>query len=421
MKIALRYGRADPHPVDDLAFLDVGGVTDQDLHQEPVALRLGQRVDALLLDRVLGGHHQERVGHLVGLAADRHLVLGHHLEQRRLHLGGRAVDLVGEQEVDEHRAELDVELLGGLPVDPGADDVGRDQVGGELDPGEGAADDPGEGLHRERLGHPGHALEQAVAAGQEGDEHPLDHPVLAHDDPLDLEHRALELGRVLRWGHGCARLGTGLGIGRGRLGHRSSTAGLTVAPARLPTLKTYTTTLRASGQRRNTPRIPDTPVSEEVDLSARCAGTGTVAGWTTARINRVRFEASPGDFPRGRPALKLPSASPRVALSGWSRICNPSAPARAAARPRPGSCAGTIRNCTPRSTARPGWPAMTIVNPSADSWRSAGSCARSSRSRQHQKRRSHRLIAVTEPLAPGAIDPLEPWPDAVDWRPVSGN
>lgn len=26
---------------------------------------------------------------------------------------------------------------------------------------------------------------------------------------------------------------------------------------------------------------------------------------------------------------------------------------------------------------------------------------------------------MTEPLAP-AIDPLEPWPDAVDWRPVSG-
>jgi hypothetical protein len=84
-------------------------VAHHDLHQEAVALRLGQRVHALLLDGVLGGEHQERARHRVGGAADRDLALGHHLQQRRLHLGGRAVDLVGQHEVGEHRAELHVE------------------------------------------------------------------------------------------------------------------------------------------------------------------------------------------------------------------------------------------------------------------------------------------------------------------------
>src|SRR5438876_12225879 len=43
----------------------VGGVPDADLHEEPVALGLGQRVHALLLDRVLGGHDQERARYVV--------------------------------------------------------------------------------------------------------------------------------------------------------------------------------------------------------------------------------------------------------------------------------------------------------------------------------------------------------------------
>ncbi len=92
----------------------------------------------------------------------------------------------------DHGAELDVELLLALPVDAGADDVGRHQVGGELDAGERAADHPGEGLHRERLGHAGHTLEKQVSLGEQADEHPLDQQVLADDDALDLEDRAFK-------------------------------------------------------------------------------------------------------------------------------------------------------------------------------------------------------------------------------------
>ena len=168
-------------------------MVDDDLHHEAVALGVGQLVDALALDRVLGGDDEERLGHGVGDAADRHLLLGHHLEQRRLHLGRRPVDLVGEQEVDEHRAELDVEAFGAAAVDAGADDVGRQQVGRELDAGERAADDVGERLGGERLGEAGHRLEQAVAAGQQADEQPLEQPALADDHLAQLEEDALDL------------------------------------------------------------------------------------------------------------------------------------------------------------------------------------------------------------------------------------
>ena len=167
-----------------------------DLHQEPVPLRLRQRVDALGLDRVLGGDDDERRGQRERLAADRHLPLGHQLEHRRLHLGRRPVDLVGQHEVDEDRAELDVERLLARPVDPGADDVGRHQVGRELDPGEVAADHRRERPHGERLGHAGYALEQAVAARQQGDHQALDHVLLADDHPLDLGKRLAHKRRL---------------------------------------------------------------------------------------------------------------------------------------------------------------------------------------------------------------------------------
>ena len=90
-----------PHDVE-LFFL--GRVADHDVEHEPVELRFGQRIGPLLLDRVLGRQHEERVGQLVPLAADGHLPLLHRLEQRRLGLGRGAVDLVGQHDVGEDRA-----------------------------------------------------------------------------------------------------------------------------------------------------------------------------------------------------------------------------------------------------------------------------------------------------------------------------
>ena len=122
----------------------------------------------------------------MALGADRDLALLHDLEQRGLDLGRGAVDLVGEQEVREDRPELGVERVAVGAVDAGADEVGRDEVRGELDPLERRVEDVGEGLDRQRLGEARHALEEEVAAGEQRDEDPLEHRVLADDHAPDL-------------------------------------------------------------------------------------------------------------------------------------------------------------------------------------------------------------------------------------------
>ena len=92
-----------------------------------------------------------------------------------------------------------------------ADEVGRHEVGGELDAAEAAAEDGGERAHGQRLGEAGHALEQHVAAGEQRDEQALEHRVLADDDALALVQRRLERAAHL-----------GGGIDFGGLGHGGS-------------------------------------------------------------------------------------------------------------------------------------------------------------------------------------------------------
>ncbi len=86
----------------DLVFLVE--VVDHDVEHEPVELGFGQRVSSFHLDRVLRGQHEERRVQRVTSPPDGDLVLLHRLEQRRLRLGRRAVDLVGQNHVGEHRA-----------------------------------------------------------------------------------------------------------------------------------------------------------------------------------------------------------------------------------------------------------------------------------------------------------------------------
>ena len=146
-----RLGWLVGHPGDDRPFLGRGRIVDRDPHQEPVALRLGERIDALRLDRVLGGHDQERLRHREGATSDGDLSLRHRLEQRRLDPRGCAIDLVDQDQVGHDRPGFDVEDLRRGPEDPRPDDVGRDQVRRELDAIEGAAEDPRQRRQQQRL------------------------------------------------------------------------------------------------------------------------------------------------------------------------------------------------------------------------------------------------------------------------------
>src|SRR6267154_3022390 len=61
-------------------------------------------------------------------------------------------------------------------------DVGGHEVGGELNALKFQVEDFGEGLDEERLGETRRAGDEAVAAGEEGDEQLLDDLLLADDD-----------------------------------------------------------------------------------------------------------------------------------------------------------------------------------------------------------------------------------------------
>ena len=90
--------------------------------------------------------------------------------KRRLRLGRGAVDLVGEQHLREDRPLAEHEVVGLAVEDGGAGHVGRQQVRRELDALVLAAEHAGEGLRKRGLGDAGHAFEQHVAAGEQGDE-----------------------------------------------------------------------------------------------------------------------------------------------------------------------------------------------------------------------------------------------------------
>ena len=172
--------------IEDDDLLDRLRVAEAKAQHEPVQLCLGQGERALVLDRVLGRDDEERIRHRVGRAVDRRLTLLHAFEERGLGLRGRPVDLVGEHDLAEDRAGAELELLGLLVVDREPRDVGRQQVGGELDPPEGGAEAPGDRLGEHGLAGARHVLDEQVAATQQGDQGQTDFVVLADDDALDV-------------------------------------------------------------------------------------------------------------------------------------------------------------------------------------------------------------------------------------------
>src|SRR5207302_5009631 len=110
---------------DDRDLVVFGRIAEPGLQREPVELRLRERERALLLDRILRRDHEERLRQGPGRAVDRHLALGHRLEQRRLRPWHRTVDLVDKHDVRKDRALAELELAGLLAEDREPRDVRR--------------------------------------------------------------------------------------------------------------------------------------------------------------------------------------------------------------------------------------------------------------------------------------------------------
>jgi hypothetical protein len=126
--------------------------------------------------------NEERFLELVSLVADGDLFFLHGFEQRALHLGGRAVDFIGEDEVGENRAFARAEAAGLRIVNLRADDVGGQHVRRELQARKFHADARGHGFHRQSFGKPRHAFEEDVAVGQQADDEAFGQIILADND-----------------------------------------------------------------------------------------------------------------------------------------------------------------------------------------------------------------------------------------------
>jgi hypothetical protein len=122
----------------------------------------------------------------------RHLTLLHRLEERRLRLGRRTIDLVGQEDVGEHAAGPELELALGPVPHRHTGDVGGQQVGRELDPSPRATDGTGDRLRQGRLAHAGDVLDQEMALREQADEPEADRLLLAPDHLLDVGEHCVE-------------------------------------------------------------------------------------------------------------------------------------------------------------------------------------------------------------------------------------
>ena len=90
--------------VKDFGQFGATRIADDQLEKEAVELGFGQRIGSFLVDRVLRGHHEERLFELADLAAGGDAFFLHRFEHGGLRLGRGAVDFVGEDELREDRA-----------------------------------------------------------------------------------------------------------------------------------------------------------------------------------------------------------------------------------------------------------------------------------------------------------------------------
>ncbi len=169
------------------------GIAQPDTQQEAVELALRQREGADLVCRVLRCDHEEGLGEREGAAVGGDLALLHGLEQRTLRLRGGTVDLVGEDQLGEHRPWMKAERAR-LAIEHGhAQDVGWQQVAGELDALELQPGEPREDMRERGLAHARNVLDQQVAAGNEAGKGETQLPVLAEDDPACCFEQAIRM------------------------------------------------------------------------------------------------------------------------------------------------------------------------------------------------------------------------------------
>ena len=192
---AQRIQRIAGLPVLDHGQLILGGrIAHGEPDGEAVHLAVGEQLGAGGTGGVLSGQNHKGLGDGMADAVHGDLPLFHGLQQGGLGPGGSPVQLVGQEHIAQHRAGLINHLAGGLLQHGVAGDIGGQHIGGKLDAVTVQTQDFGEGQRHGGLTHAGDILQQDVALGQDGAQHPNQHLVLAHHHPAQLRNNLLSHG-----------------------------------------------------------------------------------------------------------------------------------------------------------------------------------------------------------------------------------
>ena len=114
-----------------------------------------------------------------------------------LSLGRSAIDFVGKHDVSENRPALKFENFAprgivGQHIGPG--NVGRHQIGGELNAGKTETEDLSQTAHHQGFPNPRHSFEQTVAAANQRDKNLFDQFFMADDNARHLGFDLLKRG-----------------------------------------------------------------------------------------------------------------------------------------------------------------------------------------------------------------------------------
>jgi hypothetical protein len=107
------------------------------------------------------------VGQLPGHPVLAHLPLLHGLQKRALRFRRRAIDLIGEHQLRENGARMEVEAAGAGVVDGDPENVGRQQIAGELDALKAKSQHASQHMGQGRFADPGDILYEQMATRDE--------------------------------------------------------------------------------------------------------------------------------------------------------------------------------------------------------------------------------------------------------------
>ena len=112
---------------------------------------------------------------------DTDLMLFHSFQERRLGLGGRAVNFIGQKKIGEDRSRAELELALTVVPHQRTRDIGGHKIWGELDTRHGQIDASSEGANQECLCNAGDAFKQDVSIGNQSDDQAGECAFLADD------------------------------------------------------------------------------------------------------------------------------------------------------------------------------------------------------------------------------------------------